>query len=151
MSVDRYEITKEDVPARPIAAVRARASLAELRRQIPALVGKVYEAADNDLTLDGQHVVVFRGTGAELDVDVGVGASGPFAPRGQVTYSETPAGTVAWTTHWGDYAQLPKAHAAVTRWCNAHECALAGPRWEVYGQWDDNPLRRRTDVYYLLK
>jgi hypothetical protein len=23
--------------------------------------------------------------------------------------------------------------------------------WEVYGDWDDDPARRRTDVYFLLE
>jgi len=27
---------------------------------------------------------------------------------------------------------------------------MAGPRWEVYGHWSDNPATRRTDIFYLL-
>jgi hypothetical protein len=26
----------------------------------------------------------------------------------------------------------------------------SGTNWEVYGDWDDDPARRRTDVYFLL-
>ncbi len=25
------------------------------------------------------------------------------------------------------------------------------PYWEVYGDWDDDPSKLRTDVFYLLK
>ena len=27
---------------------------------------------------------------------------------------------------------------------------LAGPCWEVYGDWHDDPAKRRTDMYHLL-
>ena len=27
----------------------------------------------------------------------------------------------------------------------------AGVNWEVYGDWDDDPAKRRTDVYFLLQ
>ena len=26
---------------------------------------------------------------------------------------------------------------------------LAGVSWEVYGDWDDDPAKRRTDIYHL--
>jgi hypothetical protein len=35
-------------------------------------------------------------------------------------------------------------------WCRSHGRPLAGPRWEVYGHWSDNPATRRTDIFYLL-
>ena len=28
---------------------------------------------------------------------------------------------------------------------------LAGPNWEVYGHWHDDPSQLRTDVFYLLQ
>jgi effector-binding domain-containing protein len=68
--------------------------------------------------------------------------------------SATPAGAVASTTHSGPYAGLGAAHDAVHRWCQAHDHRLAGPNWEIYGhwlrEWDADPSRIRTDVYYLL-
>ena len=69
--------------------------------------------------------------------------------------SATPAGAVAWTTHLGPYAGLGAAHDAVHRWSAANGRKLAGPRWEVYGHWQEewssSPSRIRTDVYYLLE
>src|SRR5262245_59498011 len=29
--------------------------------------------------------------------------------------------------------------------------ALAGPNWEIYGDWTDNPDELRTEVFYLLQ
>ncbi len=28
---------------------------------------------------------------------------------------------------------------------------LAGPSWEVYGHWHEDPAQLKTDIYYLLR
>jgi effector-binding domain-containing protein len=63
---------------------------------------------------------------------------------------ETPSGRAATAAHFGSYDLLSEAHAAVREWCAAKGEALAGPNWEAYGHWDDDPARVRTDVFYLL-
>jgi effector-binding domain-containing protein len=80
-----------------------------------------------------------------------VGAVTMFAAVGAVEPLQTPHGVAAMTTHWGDYGRLGEAHAAVVAWCRAHGRTLAGPSWEVYGHWDADPARLRTDIYYLLQ
>jgi hypothetical protein len=40
--------------------------------------------------------------------------------------------------------------AALERWCAASGRAPAGTRWEVYGDWEEDPAKRQTDVYFLL-
>ena len=40
---------------------------------------------------------------------------------------------------------------AVRRWCTERGYALAGPNWEIYSDWTDNPNELRTDVFYLLQ
>ena len=55
------------------------------------------------------------------------------------------------TTHQGEYGGLYAANAAVSAWCRAHDRPLAGPSWEVYGHWHEDPAQLRTDVYYLLQ
>ena len=126
-------------------------------RDVPArfrpLLDQVYAAAkQHAIALDGQNVFVYRtGTALLADVEFGVGVAGPFAPVGRVTCSQVPAGEVATTTHWGDYAALGAAHDAVVGWCRANGHALAGVAWEVYGHWSDDPAKRRTDVFHLLQ
>ena len=58
---------------------------------------------------------------------------------------------MATVVHMGLYQRLSEAHAAVRRWCAEHRYALAGPNWEIYGHWTDNPDELRTDVFYLLQ
>ena len=66
-----------------------------------------------------------------------------------------PAGTVAATTHFGPYNRLGEAHQAVIDWCNSHGHELIRPCWEPYPHWIDewnhDPGKIRTDVFYLLK
>jgi effector-binding domain-containing protein len=66
----------------------------------------------------------------------------------------TPAGLVASVTHLGPYAGLRAAHDALHDWCKTERRQLAGPSWEIYGhwqsEWDADPSRIRTDVFYLL-
>jgi effector-binding domain-containing protein len=84
------------------------------------------------------------------NVEVGVLACGPFSDAGNMITSALPAGVTAATTHRGPYAELDLAHRAVRDWCAAHGRQLAGPRWEIYGHWRQDPSDLETEVYYLL-
>jgi hypothetical protein len=152
---ERHPVFVRVVAARPIAAVRAWLPIARVSSSFADYLNQVYAAGrDGAVLLDGQNIFVYRGgsaTGDDVDVEFGVGVKAPFSSVGGVSYSETPAGEVATTTHWGDYAKLGEAHAAVIAWCAAHDRERAGPRWEVYGHWVDDPSQLRTDVFYLLR
>jgi effector-binding domain-containing protein len=83
-------------------------------------------------------------------VEVGVELISACTLDGSVIRSALPAGPVAWTVHRGPYDQLGRAHARLTRWCAEQGRELAGPRWEVYGDWREDPAELETEVYYLL-
>jgi effector-binding domain-containing protein len=85
------------------------------------------------------------------NVEVGVLASGLNLGAGSVISSALPAGMTAAATHRGSYAELDLAHRAVRDWCATHGRQLAGPRWEIYGHWRENPSELETEVYYLLR
>jgi effector-binding domain-containing protein len=85
------------------------------------------------------------------NVEVGVLASGPFSPAGNVIASALPAGAAASATHRGPYTELGLTHRAVRDWCAAHGRRLAGPRWEIYGHWREDTSELETEIYYLLR
>ena len=62
-----------------------------------------------------------------------------------------PGGIAATVVRMGLYQKLSEAHTAVRRWCVEHGYALAGPNWEIYGDWTDNPDELCTDIFYLLQ
>ena len=85
----------------------------------------------------------------------GTGAAGEFEIRCGVQVDSggndaTPAGTVATTVHMGPYDQMKPAHEAIHQWARENGRKLAGPSWEVYGHWSDDPAQLRTDIFYLL-
>ena len=148
-----YSISVQRVTSRPLAVVRERLAIRDVPSRFRPLLDQVYAAKKGGaIALDGQNVFVYHaGPSGTAEVEFGVGTATPFAAIGRVQYSETPAGDVATTTHWGDYAGLGVAHDAVVAWCRAEQHTLAGVSWEVYGHWEDDPSKRRVDVYHLLK
>jgi hypothetical protein len=48
-----------------------------------------------------------------------------------------------------DVAAQP-AHEAVLRWCAAEGRDLTGERWEVYGDWHEDPSLLETEIFYRL-
>jgi effector-binding domain-containing protein len=95
-----------------------------------------------------QNVMLYKDDEPSVEVGVLVGRS--FDGEGRVVPSLLPGGKVVMTTHRGDYAQLARAHDAVHRFAREQGLELAGPRWEIYGHWHEDPAALETEVYWLL-
>jgi effector-binding domain-containing protein len=149
----KYNVTVTTVAARPIAAVQVRVSLGNVSATFKSCLDQVYAARAAGLQLDGQNIFVYRAVNGEegvVDAEFGVGVTAPFTSVGSVVYTKVPSGEVATVTHWGDYGQLGRAHAAVVSWCRANGRVLSGTSWEIYGHWTGNPADQRTDIFHLL-
>ena len=149
-----YEIRLEQFNGCPTAVVRRRASVPELSKVVPDACGLVWGVVKAQKVRGaGRHVALYLDD--QINLEVGVELESPFAGHGEVVGSALPAGTVATAVHFGPYQRLGDAHAAIHQWCAQHNYELAGPCWEIYGHWLDewnrDPSKIRTDVYYLLK
>jgi effector-binding domain-containing protein len=144
-----YDVTIADVAEQPIAAVRRQAGLDELGPVFMSALDIVWGFVREYNVATGHNVVVYFDQ--VFNMEIGVQTFSPLPTHDEVLASATPSGRVAMTTHWGDYAELPLAHTAVARSIIANGLQAAGLNWEVYGDWDDDPPKRRTDVYYLLR
>src|SRR5436190_8494627 len=143
------------VDAIPLAVIRRQARQAELSRVVPELCGRVWNVVRAQQAKAGRNVAFYQECVAGvLAVEVGVEMNGPFTEQDGVVLSATPAGEVASATHFGPYSGLGAAHSAIGQWRTANNRQYAGPSWEIYGhwlkEWDTDPSRIRTDVYYLL-
>jgi effector-binding domain-containing protein len=147
-----YSVTIETVAPRLLAATRGRATLATLAETIPPLFDIVYaHLRANGIEHLGLNFILYSPLSeADFVLDAGVEIPAPFASTDAVRCIETPSGRSATTVHFGEYEALPAAHSAIRAWCAAQGETLAGPNWEAYGHWHDDPAQRRTDVYYLL-
>lgn len=144
-----YLVQVEQVESQMTAVVRRRADLIELTRVVPQACGEVWAfIRSSHLPHPGRNLALYLDD--EINLEVGVEVFQPFDGAEQVICSRTPDGTVATTVHMGPYHRLPAAHSAIRKWCAEQGFSLAGPNWEVYGHWDDDPAKLRTDVYYLL-
>ena len=153
MSQPPYVVREVVVAARLVAGVRAQVPRDRVAQEFGRYLDQVYAAARaGAVALDGQNIFIYRAaTETLLTVDFCVGVTAPFAAVGAVVALETPSGAAAMTTHYGDYAALGEANAAILAWCKANDRKRAGPSWEVYGHWHAGPEPLRTDVYYLLQ
>ncbi len=145
-----YRVEIKQVEPQTIAVVRRRASLQELSRVIPEACGVVWNVIKaNQVQGAGRHVAVYLDCQMNLEVGAEVGPS--FPGYGEVVASQTPGGTVIAVAHFGPYNKLGEAHNAIHKYCSEHGLTLAGPSWEIYGHWNDDPAQLRTDVFYLLQ
>jgi effector-binding domain-containing protein len=150
--MSRYVVQLQQLESIPVAVIRRQARPAELSRLVPECCGLVWNAVRAQKTQAGRHVAIYWDETIRLEV--GVELHGAFAEQGDVVRSATPAGAVAAVTHFGPYSALGGAHKAVRDWCKAGNRRLAGPSWEIYGhwqrEWNDDPSRIRTDIFYQL-
>jgi effector-binding domain-containing protein len=147
-----YNVHVQRLNSIPLAVIQRQVSKADLSRVVPECCGLVWNVVRAQQTQAGRHVAIYWD--GSIRLEVGVELNGSLIEQGGVVHSATPAGAVAWTTHFGPYGGLGGAHDAIRRWCSSNNHHPAGPNWEIYGhwqqEWNADPSQIRTDVYYLL-
>ena len=149
-----YDIRIEQFPGKPLAVVRRQAPKPQLGPVIQQACGVVWNALRaQNVKGAGRHVTIYHDS--VYNLEIGVELDAPFSGAGEVLPSSLPAGPVATTIHLGPYQRLGEAHEAIHRWCEANGREPIRPCWEIYGhwldEWNNDPSKIRTDVYYLLK
>jgi effector-binding domain-containing protein len=145
-----HEVRVMRVESQPTAVIRHRARKDELSKVVPQFCGEVWNYfRDNSLPRPGRHVALYLN--GKIDLEVGVESTTPITGDGPVVSSSLPAGLVATTTHWGSYDKLHEAHGAIRIHCQTHGLTTTGVDWEIYGHWDNDPAKVRTDIFYLLE
>ena len=154
-----YEIAIHQVAPRTLAAAQARVTAQTLVPAIRHLFDQVYKYLNEaGVQPRGLNVIVYWNEAGcnlldsepGLVMEAGVEVEAALPQEGTVRAAATPVGAVASAVHVGPYDQLGKAHEAVRSWCDQQGLRLAGPNWEVYGHWNDDPQQLRTEVFYLL-
>jgi effector-binding domain-containing protein len=144
----RFEVV--EVEPQPTAVVVDTTTVAELSGTIVRLLDEVYAAVRAGAVVQaGQNVVLYL-DGA-LTIEAGIEVAGPFEPSGRVVPSQLPGGRVARAVHVGPYHRMAETHEPLTAWCRENGHALAGPSWEVYGDWVEDESKLETEIRYLLR
>jgi effector-binding domain-containing protein len=143
-----YTITVHDVSPQWIAAASGRAKDGQVSSTMLGLLGRVWAFVKRSgMKTDGQNVAIYRNG----RIEAGARVYEKFEGDHEISCVATPSGPAAMTIHMGPYEQLNLPHAAIREWCAANGRELEGTNWEIYGHHDDDPAKRRTDVYYLLR
>ena len=140
--------------ARPTAVVAAATTWDEFPQLWRRLLDQVYAfLATSDVSQTGHNVMLYRDDvpNVEVGVEVGVEVEASFSSPGPVVSSALPAGEVAMVVHRGPYERLGSAHEAVLRWCRSNGHEPTGTRWEIYGDWHEDPAQLETEVHWLLR
>ncbi|MBI3943741.1 MAG: GyrI-like domain-containing protein [Chloroflexi bacterium] len=156
----KYDVQISEVAPQPLAAAQGHGNAQNYVQQLFALLDEVWNflRGHPQIQHKGLNVFLYHGeddkdllrTDQGLPIVAGVILAGPFESAEKVVAATTPGGTVATAVHIGPYEQLSEAHAALRKWCKDNNRPIAGPSWEIYGHWDDDPDKLRTDVFYLL-
>jgi hypothetical protein len=143
-----YAIDNRRLEPQLIACVHRRAKLGDLKTVVPQACGDSWDLVKKLGIKGGRNVAVYLD--GEINMEIGQEVAAPFSNTGELVCSSTPGGEVATTAHIGPYDLLGKAHEAIRQWASDHKRTFAGPNWEIYGHWTDDPTQLRTDVFYLL-
>ncbi len=146
------KITIVTVEEQHLLAARTSVTFADVPGKLLPLMDRVGASVqEHEIDGAGRHVWYYRDvSGGQMEVDVGVQVPAATEAADGLVLSATPAGRCAHAALVGDYSGIPAVHEAIHRWCAEQELLLAGPCWEVYGDWHDDPAKRRTDMYHLL-
>ncbi|GIH25027.1 hypothetical protein Aph01nite_33370 [Acrocarpospora phusangensis] len=144
-----HQVTSANATLRPTAVLAATTTWHEFPDLWPHLLDEVHANVHwTGTARKGRNVMLYKNDIPH--VEIGVELDQPATVSGRVIQSALPAGAVAMTVHRGPYGDLGTAHEAVLHWCADHGLHPAGPRWEVYGHWTEDPSQLETEVFYLL-
>jgi len=145
-----YEVALREVEASPTAVVARATTWEEFPTLWRVLLDEVYAfVRAGGVSQTGHNVMLYADD--VPNVEIGVQVAGPFEGSGRVKASELPAGRVATTVHRGSYDGLGAAHAAVQEWCTANGHELTRTRWEIYGDWREDPVEMETEISYVVR
>ena len=110
-----YQIEVKHFEPTHTAVIRSRVRPEELSKFVAAACGEVWSFVRSaGLPKPGRHLALYVGDG-QGSVEVGAEVGERFAGNDRVQCSHLPAGRVATAVHFGPYARLGEAHAAIPR------------------------------------
>ena len=136
-----YPVHTMQAAPQPMEIIRGKTTKAALAHNIRKLFDQFYSRFKGK---GGLNIVFYPGWSENSEFEIGCGVL--VESGGNAT---TPAGLVATTTYFGPYEKMHPAHRAIHEWARQNGRKL-GPSWEVYGHWNDDPAKRRTDIHYLV-
>lgn len=145
-----YAVREVDTPGQPTAVVVEATTWDIFPTLWPRLLDTVWAAVRSRNEIKpNRNVMLYKDDVPNIEIGVEVEESIP--KLGRVVSSSLPVGRAAMTTHHGSYDDLGSAHRAIIEWCDRRGLQRLGPRWEIYGHWNEGSTDQEVDVYYLVR
>jgi len=141
------ELVVSERPTAVVAETTTWAEFPELWRPLLDEVWRTIRASPE--IAPGRNVMLYRDE--VPNVEIGVEVEAPFASIGRVVCSALPAGRVVTATHRGPFENVGEAHEAVAAECRRRGLDRLGPRWEIYGHWNEAAPDPQVEVFYLVR
>lgn len=142
-----------DIPPVLLAVAQLELPQAQIAARIRGLFDVAYtwlEAAP--VRQVGHNYAIYeKGQTSELLLRAGFPVSEPFASTDEVTCYELPGGRVAHAVHTGPYGEMRRTYQLLEAWCRREALPLSGQSWEVYGDWNNDPARLQTGIFFRLR
>ncbi len=71
-------------------------------------------------------------------------------PRAMSSRQRCPRALPRWRSTAARTTGSGRPTTPIWEWCKKNQRRPAGPRWEIYGDWHEDPSQLVTEVYYLL-
>ncbi|HEV1286024.1 MAG TPA: hypothetical protein VNU44_11950 [Bryobacteraceae bacterium] len=143
-----YTVTVQQARPQWIAAARGAYKQGGVSATMLGLLGVAWDFIKRSgVKSDGQNVAIYR----RDCIEAGARVFEKFEGSGEIACVATPSGEAAMVVYLGPYERLGAVHQAIRDWCAANGREMEGTNWEVYGHHEEDPARRRTDVFYLLR
>ena len=135
-----------------LAMVRCKAQQRDVPQALVAGLDKIYAVLRAHGARSGRNVAVYIDmTDGVVTFQAGVEIDARFEQQGEVVVSATPGGRAAHVVHIGDYASMAATTMAAMQAMIAQKLPVGGLNWEVYGEFEEDPAKRRVDIYFGLK
>ena len=147
--------TCEIVTVAPALLALTQAKL--LRSEIPERIRGLFDITYSwlrsaDVRQVGHNYVLYdKCTKQSLRVRVGFPVSGAFLDTELVKCVEFIPGRAAHAAHLGPYGGLHVTYRRLTEWCSQERVSLSGESWEIYGDWNEDASKLKTDLYLRLR
>lgn len=150
-----YDVRIKQVAPQHFACIRAATLPRDFGQALSLVLEEVWQYLNTleSVTVGPAVARYFRVELDRIEFEAGFPLNAPAPSGGRVVMEQLPGGRAASALHWGVYAQLPEAHAAVQSWIEQEGHVSTGPPYDIY--WVDpgtaaSPEDIRTEVVWPI-
>ncbi len=152
----QYEFTEKTLNPQPVLTIKASTTPAEVSSTLAEILPKVWGYLEkSELEMVGPPFTRYHHIGEDrIELEGGIPVNRSLHNGEALNTEMLPAGDAVTTIHWGDYAGLGEAHAAIAKYLAENGKTVAGAPWEIY--WTDpgqvpDPKEWKTEIVYPVK